>query len=175
MKKSVKGIYSTCFCIIFIAAFIFACKKDEEDPDYVGTWYQTYSERGLTFKQLLTLKKTSFEMLIQLQNPLNQENYIDYMGQKGTFKVQDNILTITLTSIGITETNSTTYMPTGNIVYYNTGSDEFDNMLQQAGFDDPTFKARYAVSGNELTLQIDFNNNGSFDDDVDTTEVFIRQ
>ncbi len=97
------------------------------------------------------------------------------MGQKGTFTVENDILTITLTSIGMAEINQTTFMPVGNIVYYNTGTTEFNNMLQQAGIDDPIFKARYSVSGNELTLQLDFNNNGSFDDDVDETEVFIRQ
>ncbi len=175
MKTTIKIITKVWFFILLLAVVAVACKKDEDDPDYVGKWYQTYTERGLTFKQLLTLKKNSFEMLIQIQNPTNPGSYIDYMGQKGTFTVQNDILTVTLTSIGIAQINPLTFMPVGDMVYYNAGTSEFNNVLQQAGFDEPTFNAKYAVSGNELTLTIDFNNNGSFDDDADESEVFIRQ
>jgi hypothetical protein len=175
MKRLAKYMYNTLSCFIVMAVVIGACKKDEDNPEYVGTWYQIYTDGGLTFKQLLTLKKSSFEMLIQLQNPTNPGIYINYMGQKGTFTVQNDILTITLTSIGIAEINPVTFMPMGDIVYYNSGSAEFNNMLQQAGFNDLTFNAKYAVSGNELTFKIDINNNGSFDDDVDETGVFTRQ
>ncbi len=168
-------MYKVLLLLLFIAFIDSACKKDEDNPDYVGTWYQSYTENGLTFRQLLTLKKSSFEMLIQLQNPINQSNFINYMAQKGKFNVQQDILTITLTSIGISETNPATFMPTGNLIFYDTGTAEFINLLKQAGFDDPTFKAKYSVSDNKLTLIIDINNNGSFNDDEDASEVFTRQ
>jgi hypothetical protein len=149
-------------------AFLNSCGKEEEDPPFVGTWaaFGEISDTSGTMevKGEVTLTKNTYKNILYLKDPASQK-WIALQGMKGSFSLSGTKMSLNFTSIGISTYNVISGLPTGNIQYYEKGTQNFNTLLEQSGF--PAFiKCEYEVTGNTLTLLMDMN--GDF-----TYEVFV--
>ncbi len=154
-----------------------SCKKDDEvTPDFVGTWVATESiplATGFTaIKEVITFSEDSFIDLIQMPGE-SSDKWIDYVSMKGSIAVNGNLITATVTELGISSFNMVTGMPTGTITSYKAGSAEFETLLSQTE-QSKTFKSEYSIEGDKLTLKTDNNNDGDYLD-ANETNVYTRQ
>jgi hypothetical protein len=170
-------LYSLLFtALCMVIFFITACEKEEDVPDYVGTWIATGSfteeEVTLEMKDILTLKTSSLTEVLQIKNPLT-DNWLDYLGLKGSLTVSDNTMSIVLNELGMSSFDMMTGMPTGNITYYSKEQNEFDQLISESGMPE-TYSAQFSVSGGSLTFKVDINEDGDFDDEGEVT-IYTKQ
>lgn len=176
MSKKMNSILKSLFFIALLAIVISSCKKDDPDPDYVGTWYVTGSaelDDGSTveMKEVMKLNEGSFSDVIQVKNP-DTNKFLDYMGTKGTMTVNGNRMTVTVNEAGVS-TFDVSGIPTGTINYYKSNQTEFTTLM--ALLEMPTtFQSEYEIAGNQLTLRTDYNADSDFTDDGEVT-VYTRQ
>ena len=159
-----------------IVIFSTACKDDDPVlPEYAGTWVTVRAvptQNGYSqVKEVMTLSENSYSDLLQSQISTDVWTSIFSMG--GTMVVSGNLMNVTLTEIGITSLSGVTGLPTGVITTYKKGTDEFNQLITDK--DQPkTFEAKYSISGNKLTIQIDKNGNGDYLDEMETS-VYTKQ
>lgn len=167
------------FALTLMVIISSSCKKDDEiNPDYVGTWAVIMpsipTATGFTggFKDNMTFTKSSFTDLIQMPGE-SADKWIDYMNMKGSISVSGNLMTVTITELGISSFDVITGRPTGTIISYKEGSSTFDAILNNS--EQPkTFNSEYSVSGNKLTLKTDNNDDGDYLDSDEVT-VYTKQ
>jgi hypothetical protein len=165
--------YARLLAGISLVIFSFnSCKKDDDnnnDPAYVGTWSRTDTIPVDTFalqvKDLLTFTKTTVTNMGQIFNP-DTDEWLDLMGMKGTFTASGKSLNITVSQVGISDFD-TLGVPTGSIQYYTKDDPEFNLVLNELDQKE-NFDAEYSVSGNKLTMKVDDNGDGDFNDDGET-------
>jgi len=163
--------------LIALVVFCSSCEKDDEfASDYVGTWIAVESiptASGYTaIRDVMTFTDNEVTDLIQFPEG-SADKWIDYMNLKGLVSVSGNMMTVTITEIGISSLNAVTEMPTGTIISYKAGSVEFETILSQSE-QSKTFKSEYSVSGEKLTLKTDNNNDGDYLDGDEVT-VYTKQ
>ena len=172
------GFYKVATLLAVLFIFSSSCKKDKQkddkvNPDYVGTWTAMSSistDYGDTsLKDLMTLTETSFTDLRQIQF---MNAWLDFTSMKGTLSVNGNLININIAEAG-TSFDMATGIPSGTIKTYKAGTPEFDKLLSQAKLS-KTFKSEYSVAGNKLTLKTDYNEDGDYLDELETT-VYTRQ
>jgi hypothetical protein len=112
-----------------------SCSKDEDSPDYVGTWSLTETEDGITSKITIMFTETTYEFTMKEDNLIVE-------GEKGNIEVNGNKIVLLTTSIG--KISSTT----NEFVWYPKGSPEFGDV-------DDDYVIEYSVSGNKLTITDD--------------------
>jgi len=152
--------------LFLIGIFINSCKKDDQ-PDYAGSWYNIEEEEDGTTRTLVNLSESSFEILIQLQNP-DDNKFISFAGVKGGLSVSGDIMTLNITHVGFSDFNPETLMPTGKIEWIDSGNEDFEDTLNEIlEINKTTLKTKYIVNGNILKLNIDLNENGNYTDDED--------
>lgn len=178
------NINEFCYVAAFmtlVLIFSSSCKKDAPEnsnaPNYVGTWIYTgpISEEefgDLLFKDIMTLSANSFTDLMQVQ--LSTDSWVDFFYLKGSMSVKANIMSFTVAEIGFTSLDELTEFPTGVMTSYNTGSTEFNELLSDLGHSNKTFISEFSVSGNQLTLMTDKNEDGDYLDLGETT-VYTKQ
>ena len=164
------------FILLIILSFCYACKKDENNPDYAGTWEATGTMNVnsiiMEMKDIMTLSTNTFSDIGQIKNPDTNE-WINLIGLKGSISVNGNIMNVAIMEIGMSAFDMITGMPTGNIVYYKDGQSQFSSLLSQSGME-KTFNSEYSISGNNLTLKTDNNNDGDYNDENEVT-VYTKQ
>jgi hypothetical protein len=156
---------------LFVLTFFYACKKDEDNPDYVGTWVATGTLTEdtliLEMKDVMTFSKNTFSDIWQIKDPDTNE-WIDFFGLKGTISLSGNIMNVTIKEIGMSTFDMISGMPTGNIVYYNDSQNQFSTLISQSGMA-ATFESEYTITGNNLTLRTDNNDDGDYNDENEVT------
>ncbi len=176
--KTMKSLNQSGLLIIslFVFSLLSSCKKDNVNPDYVGTWVATgtinLSNMTMDYKDVITFSTSSFEDIGKVKNPVTSA-WLDFVGLKGSMTVNGNVMDITLTDAGITTFDAVTGLPTGTLVYYKDNQSEFSTILTQSGMK-KTFQSEYSISGNNLTLKTDLNNDGDYTDANETT-VYTKQ
>lgn len=172
-----KELFRIATFLAIILIFSTSCKKDEpatpivdpNTPDYVGTWIAiepiSTDYGDISMKDIMTFTETSFTNLGQLQ--ILSNSWLDYVSMKGSILVNGNKMTVTITDLGLTSLNSLG-MPTGEIASFKAGSAEFDALILESG-QAKTFISEYSVSGNQLTLKTDNNEDGDYLDANETT------
>lgn len=177
MKKMIwTDLYKAVVFMAVVLIFSSSCKKDDPVlPDYVGTWTTVVSyptdNGNVSVRENMTFTETTFVDLAQMQMAGGQ--WTDFMKMKGSMSVSGNLMNVTLTEVGISTFSMISGLPTGQITSYQTGSADFDDLLAKTG-QSKTFKSAYSVSGNQLTLKTDNNEDGDYLDDNETT-VYTRQ
>lgn len=175
MKSNLRIFRSLLFAALLVT-IISSCKKDDPDPDYVGTWVVTgtMSDGNMTLelKEVLNISKGSFEQIQQLKNPTNNV-WLNLMGLKGNFTVADNKMNITLTAVGQSSVSTITQLPTGQIEYVNASDPDFDEFLTYLEIP-ATYMSEYVVSGKEITIKTDMNADGDYNDPGEIT-TYTRQ
>lgn len=175
MKKFLT-LFKTAAFLLLVAVTVVSCKKDDDDPDYVGTWVVlgTFNDGETNFemKDVLTLSSGKFEEKMQLKNPVNN-TWLDYMGMKGTLTVNGNKINVTITEIGLSAINPVTQTPTGVITYYKSTDTEFSELVEGFGID-LTYQSEYSIQGSEITIKTDLNGDGDFNDE-DELSTYTRQ
>jgi len=159
-----------------VVLFNLSCKEDETVlPDYAGTWAAVESvptENGsMQVKDIMTLTETSFSDIHQIQ--VATDKWTDMVGMKGSLSVYGDIMSVTITEIGVTSLSGVTGLPTGVITSYKKGSSEFDALLS-ANEQPKTFESKYTISGKNMTLQTDHNGDGDYLDKLETS-VYVKQ
>lgn len=167
MKLKFMPFLRSVILLTLLVSVFSSCKKDDPDPDYVGTWVVlgTYNDGDQTIemKESITFSKNSFTQKRQLKNPVNSA-WLDFTGIKGTFTVADKKMNITITEAGMSSISSITGLPTGQIEYYKSTDDVFTDLLELFELT-ATFQSEYVVAGSEITIKIDYNNDSDYNDD----------
>ncbi|MFN8207269.1 MAG: hypothetical protein U0T82_07660 [Bacteroidales bacterium] len=154
-------IFRILFALVITAslAFLNSCGPEEEDPPYVGTWaaFGEISDTSGTLeaKEEITLGKDTYKNILYIKNPSTQK-WVALQGLKGSLSLSGTKLSLNFTSIGLSTFDIISGLPTGNIQYYQKGTENFDALLEQSGF--PAFiKCEYVVTGNTIILYMDVN------------------
>lgn len=170
--------YKVAAFMAIVVLFGSSCKDKDDEPvlsGYVGTWVAIESietEAGaIPFKDIMTFTETSFEDLGQIQISFNK--WTDFLSMKGSLLVNGNKMTVTIQEIGMSSFSPVTGLPTGTITSYPAGSDEFNELLDEAG-QSQTFESEFSVSGNNMTIKTDNNDDGDYLDEMETSE-YTRQ
>lgn len=174
MKKiKMKKIFA--YGIVLFALFfvVSACSKEDEIvSDYVGTWVaSTTMDDDLEAKETLILTYNTFSNQYQVKDSISG-SWIDYITMKGSITVDKQLITGTITEIGLA-IDLMTGEPTGTMTTYKAGSSLFDMIVEESA-GSATFNSEYSISGNTLTLKTDDNNDGDFLDDGES-QTFIKQ
>lgn len=169
--------------VLAIAALMFfaanACEKDdkkEESRNYVGAWSTVKSvatEDGDI--EVLDIVQFTVDGFVEVASVLDPESneWVDLIGRKGDITVKSGQMDVSIIEIGFSEVDETTGSPTGELIYFEEGTEEFSALLEELEMSQ-NYKALYTISDDEMTLKADNNNNGSFDDE-DEVDVFTRQ
>jgi hypothetical protein len=120
----------------------------------------------------MTFSTNTFSDISQIKNTSTNE-WINLIGLKGSISINENIMNVTVTEFGLSTFDMITGIPTGNIVYYKDNQSEFSSLISQSGMKS-TFKSEYSVSGNNLTLKTDNNNDGDYNDENEGT-IYTKQ
>jgi hypothetical protein len=175
MKFNFRFFKSLLF-IALIVTVVSSCKKDDPDPDYVGTWVVTGTmsdgDVTLELKEVLKISKGSFEQIQQLKNPTTNV-WLNLMGLKGTFTLDKNKMNITLTAVGQSSFSTITNLPTGQIEYIESTDPDFDEFLTYLEIPE-TYVSEYMVSGKEITIKTDMNGDSDYNDQGEVT-TYTRQ
>lgn len=172
-----REMFRLALVLTVLAVFCSSCEKDDEVvSDYVGTWIAEVSiptASGFTsFRDVMTFSENSVIDLMQIPGG-SADKWIDYMNLKGSITVSENMITVTITELGISSVDAITRMPTGTIISYKEGSVEFEAILSQSE-QSKTFQSEYSVSGDKLTLKTDNNDDGDYLDGDEVT-VYTKQ
>jgi len=140
------------------------------NTDYVGTWMViapfTTDYGDISLKKIITFTDRSVAQLGQLQ--ILSNTWMNYVSMKGSLSVNGNLMTVSITELGMSSSNSLG-IPTGDIISYQSGSAEFDKLLSDTG-QPGTFSSQYSVLGNQLTLKTDANFDGDY---LDANEITV--
>jgi len=151
--------------LIFSLSFSFNSCKDDDLPDYVGTWERTDESEMGTIKQTLKITETTFVMNMTL-NLL--ETWVDMMVVKGNLEVDGELFQLTITEVGIPNENFTA------IEYFTPDDVNWSQILDEEVEVPESFEAKFVIAGNKLTLITDDNEDGTFDP-IEEGEVFTRK
>lgn len=164
----IKWLSRSVLVISLFTVLFSSCKKDDEvNPEYVGTWVATQAvfdeDIILQVRDVMTFTKDSFTDLGQLFDE-STSSYIDYIKLIGTLVVEESIMNIDITEVGLSTFDMISGKPTGTIVMYKEGTSQFDNIFSQTG-QSQSFGFEYSISGNTMTVYSDNNSDGDYNDD----------
>lgn len=174
MKKlRMSKILAFVIALATISFTMSSCSKDKEiSADYVGTWVtNTTLDGDLEAKETLTLTSNTFNIKYQMKDATSGA-WMDYISMKGSISVNNQLITGTITEIGIAF-DPITGEPTATMTTYQAGSSLF-NLIIEESVEGATFTSEYSVSGNTLTLKTDDNNDGDYLDEGES-EIFTKQ
>lgn len=164
---------------MLILSFIVStsCKKEEEVlPEYVGTWFaiQPLDNFGVftQYKDIVTFTVDGYSDLGQMYNSTTNK-WVDYQLVAGSFTISGTIVNVLVEEMGVTTFETLTNLPTGSITTYKEGDPLFDKLLLQVK-QSKSYMAEYTVTGNELVMQTDHNEDGDYLDERETI-IFTRQ
>ncbi len=176
MNFKISSMVKSLFFIALMAVVFSSCKKDDPDPDYVGTWVTigalSDGISSMEMKELIILSSGKFEQIVQIKNP-NTNQWVNYIGFKGTFNTSEKKLNIKITEAGIAATSPITKLPTGQIEYLKSTDELFKEFME--AFETPeTYEMEYEVNGGEITFKSDYNNDQDYNDPGEA-RTYIRQ
>jgi hypothetical protein len=180
MKTIEISNYARLLAVATITFFgVTSCEKDDKDnkpADYIGSWVTVKtvpSEEGdFEIQDVVNFTANSFNEIASMRDP-ESDQWIAVIGRKAKITEKSGEMNVSITEAGYSTVDDETGYPTGNIVYYKDGTDEFSSLLEDLEMS-RNYKALYSVSEDELTLKADNNNNGSFDDE-DEVNTFTRK
>ncbi len=164
MKK-----HSSLLAVLFVLSLFFSqCKKDDDKPAYVGTWELTETDTQGSYKTTLTITESSLTMIMAIL--LNQTIWYDWMGMKTDLSVNGEDATLTLTEVGAVNYENIE----DGINWYSPTDEGFDALAEELGANESDqIITKITVSGNQLTVKMDRNGDGDYEDDEET-QVFTK-
>jgi hypothetical protein len=153
------------------------CEKEDEQPDYVGTWATVQTQDStnsgtVNLRDVVDFSAKSFTHLGQVLSSQTNE-WINFIGVKGKITIDDNIMSIKIVEMGVSQFNLFTGLPTGTIYYYRQDQAEFTNILKDSQISQ-YYQSKFQISGNKLILWTDKNGDSDYDDENEET-TFFRQ
>ena len=142
-----------------------SCKIDDAHAAYEGTWERTVDNSDGIGKQVLTINPSSFSMTMKV-GILNL--WLDVSTIEGTYTVNGDFFDLTVTRIGVPSEDYKT------MTYYTKADAQWATMLADVAEIDENFRAKFSVSGNQLTVITDDNNDGTYDP-IEEGEVFTKK
>jgi len=166
MKKNTRiTLKGLLLVLIFSLPFSFNSCKDDDFPNYVGTWERTVNTELGNGMQTLKITESSFVMNMAVNIA---SSWIDFMIVKGTLSKEGDIFHLTVTEVGLLNDNLTA------IEYFTPDDENWLQILTEEVDVPETFEAKFVISGNTLTLITDDNEDGTFDP-IEEGEVFTRK
>lgn len=166
MNNKIKSANKFGLLFTLMLVLLTACKKDEPDPEYVGTWSAdqmlTIGDTQVQMREMMTLTINSFDDLMQLLNE-SDNKYVNYFELLGSMAVTNNIVNGTISEIGVSSFDPITGKPTGQILKYKEGTTGYDNFFAQNG-QSKSFGFEFSISGNSMTVMSDNNRDGDYED-----------
>jgi hypothetical protein len=135
------------FPIILLIVLFTSCKTSDEtpqiEPEPYGVWQNLFTISGYDGKETLYLNENgTFEHLFQTKMGANWVYLEGNHSSKGTFVTNNNTFTFTIT----------------HTEYYN---EVWVNELNPAEI----YSGTFTLNGNSMTVHIDLNNDGDYDDE----------
>ncbi len=135
-----------------------SCRSDGDDDDpilpYIGTWERGESSEEGTICQELIITETTFTVTMRMEI---EGELIDVIFVKGTYSVSGSIFMLTITQFGIRMDEM------AEMTFFTPDDFEWDEILEEELEIEDNFKAKFVVTGNQLVLIIDANDDGVFD------------
>lgn len=168
-----KKLFSIVLLFTAITVLVSSCEKDDDEvPAYVGTWQNISmfdEDNMIQMKETLILKENSFSALGEVNF---DGEWIDYVKLAGSLNVSGTSMTLTIKELGISSFDMITGYPTGQIVTYKEGTAQFELIMGESG-QEQIMSSEYSVSGENLSVKEDFNEDGDFNDEDEIT-VYTR-
>jgi hypothetical protein len=138
-------------CLVFGTAFGSGCGS--EDPAYIGTWVAVSEVEGEDATITLSITSNSFQTVISF---IPEVNVLVEVGYKGSYSVDDDTMSITVTGLRYYLTDG------GDIMggWYYEGEDHWDdiyNFLNPYYLPGLVYEVTFEVSesGNSITFTVD--------------------
>jgi len=159
-------IVTYCMAILMMTA----CEKEESVPPYVGTWSVTWDyedeEGTLGIKDKLLLTADTYSELLQLRySPTG--SWRSYLGMQGSLSASGYKMDILIDRAGFSLMDGQG-RPTGNIIYYQKGTQEFLEVASILGLSE-VMHVEFSIAGDNMTFLTDHNGDGDFYDDGELT------
>lgn len=156
------------FLLTLAAMLVFvSCTKDEEakpedkTPEYIGKWVNEEIDPDLgvvSSKITLELKETTWENHVEkAQTTQDITTWSTFIKMSGGLNVENSTATFVLRSFSFPNNE-------GNLTIYSDTDDNFTDKVEQFNLNKTTLN-NISVSGNELTLKTDSNQDGEFSED----------
>ncbi|MGZ2369426.1 hypothetical protein ACXR6G_06540 [Ancylomarina sp. YFZ004] len=129
---------------------------------YVGTWERT-DIAGLE-KQVMVITESNLEMTIKIYV---EDVWIDSIVAEASFTVNGNTITLTINRIGMLNDEMTGFD------YYTPNDSDWDLILEGELEIDEIFIIKFVVTGNQLLIISDDNEDGVFDA-IEEGETFTK-
>jgi len=143
--------------ILILSLFVLSCSKSDEEQTeelkMIGNWSRSWvdAEQSATMVQTLTIEAANFFSNVEFEK--DGQTY-SYVAIEGSFSVVDNTLVGHVISFGKANENL-------QMEYFNSLNDGFDDDLAEKLTIHQDFVGTWYVVGNQLTLDLDMNGDGS--------------
>lgn len=155
-KKLMKWL--TLALMICLMCGVSSCSSNGDDDDpllpYIGTWERSENSEMGTICQELVITETTFTVTMRMEM---EGELIDVILVKGTYSVNDNIFMLIITQFGIRMDEM------DEMTFFTPDDFDWDEILEEELEVEDHFKAKFVVTGNQLVLIIDANDDGVFD------------
>ena len=170
--KSVLLLYSVVTILLIVPA---GCEECPLAPSYVGSWVAIILDQGsgeIFMKDNMVYTDTIVNDLAQLYDK-NSGTYNDWFKLVASFTIDETgaIMKTHITDAGLSTFSNG--LPTGNITMYTENDPEFNSVLAQIGIP-KIFDAEFAVNATTLIIMTDFNQDGDYNEQGETT-LYDRQ
>jgi hypothetical protein len=171
VKISFKFAWMTCIILIFWSS----CKKEEINPNYVGTWnviaITDVNGHSLQMKDIKKFTKNEFSTSSQVFDS-TANTWINYLQSKGTFTISGDTMNFKIIEYGLSSYDLTG-MPTGKIVLIKEGDPNSEYLFSILNLPENS-KLGFSITDNEMTVFRDNNADGDYIDPNESV-VYIRQ
>jgi hypothetical protein len=154
--------------MICLMCGVSSCSSDGDDDDlllpYIGTWERSENSEMGTICQELVITETTFTVTMSIEM---EGELIDVMIIKGTYSVNDDIFMLIITQFGIRMDEIS------EMTFFTPDDFDWDEILEEELEIGDHFKAKFVVTGNQLVLIIDANDDGVFDP-IEEGETYIK-
>ncbi|MGV8140149.1 MAG: hypothetical protein AB2L20_33605 [Mangrovibacterium sp.] len=155
--------------LILLVLCCFSCNKDEDYPHYPGRWMTTKgvpASGGFTIvRYYLELSENGFTESFVDYNQKPDINYPKYVSIKGSVFVAGDIMTFTPEELSYSRYDENTSTHSDPYAVYTKERDNIGSMLSGLVLLTSGHHVQYTVTGNKLTLKVDYNRNDDFSDD----------
>ena len=145
-----------------------SCRNDDDDDviiitsPYVGTWERT--DIAELEKQVMVITESNLEMTMKVYV---EDAWIDFIVVEASFSVNGNTITLIINRIGILNDEMTGFD------YYTPDDIDWDLILEGELEIDENFIVKFVVTGNQLLIISDDNEDGVFDA-IEEGETYTR-
>ncbi len=166
-SRKFPGVFRIILMVLILCCF--SCNKDEDYLPYPGRWMTTKGipvSNGYTaVRYYLELSENRFIESFVDYDQRQEINYPKYVSIKGSVFVAGDIMTFTPEELSYSTYDENTSTHSEPYAVYTKERDNIGSMLSGFILLTAGHHVQYTVTGDKLTLKVDYNRNDDFSDD----------